>query len=302
MNRNLLIVLVLLIAALSGCAAPPSTQHENANSDLAGKIIDVTFYPVDVRAGEEVNAELVVANTGSETIKNETVKIKVKVESLEDFLANLYLKTMSDEKKTRTLPPIDFDTEILPGTNKPLSAFFHTPAEMEGRSLAGTYEITVTLFVNGQKTDEKVLPIMLHSGIPREFTPTPTPSPTPTVTAAPALIVTETPTPTPTPTPEPVIIATPTGRVVYTRIYNSYLSDPVLKINPGDTVEWNNIDDIVYTLVEKDNKLSKISIREGKRVRYAFNQSGDYHFNLIYSGLRTTPREQEVIVAVNTTQ
>lgn len=98
------------------------------------------------------------------------------------------------------------------------------------------------------------------------------------------------------------MVATPTGRVVHTKIYNSYFSDPVLKINAGDTVEWNNMDDITYTLIEKESRLSNITIRDGKRVTNIFNQTGDYHFNLIYSGLRTTPKEQNVSVRVNASQ
>jgi hypothetical protein len=121
----------------------------------------------------------------------------------------------------------------------------------------------------------------------------PTPTPTPTITETP------TPVPTPTPTPEPVVVATPTGKIVYTKIYGSSLSDTVLKINAGDTVEWNNEDDITYTLVEKDNKRSNITIKDGKRVRNTFNQTGDYHFSLIYSGLRTTPKQQNISVRVN---
>ena len=92
---------------------------------------------------------------------------------------------MSEEKKTRVIDPIEFETEIEPGTIKSVSARFHTIKEMEGRSLAGTYEITMTLSVNGQKVETRVNPITLHLGDVREFTPAPTPVPSPTPTPVP---------------------------------------------------------------------------------------------------------------------
>jgi hypothetical protein len=300
-----IIILILLVVALSGCTdnketVPNETQkYQRTNLNLDGKIVDVKFDREDIRAGEKVTAELVVANTGSEKITNETVEIKAKVLTLDDFLANLFLKTMGDEKKTRTFS-IDFETEIEPGTVKPISAIFHPPQQMEGRSLAGTYEVTINLFVNGQYADTNVLPITLQSGTPREFTPTPTPSPspTPTPTPKPSPTITQTPTPTPAPTPE--IEVTPTGYVVRTRIYNEYFGNPALNIDAGDTVEWDNWDETVYTLVEKDYKISNITVLDSKRVDYTFNRTGDYTFKLIHDRLRgATPREQNIIVRIN---
>ncbi|MDD5473702.1 MAG: hypothetical protein PHU34_06080 [Candidatus Methanoperedens sp.] len=317
MNKMPLIVFLILIVALSGCTSPKETgttitgpavvqRFERANTNLDATITELKFDRNDVRAGEKLTAEIFLVNTGTEKITKETVEIKAVVKTLDDTLANLALKTMSDEKKTRDFT-MDFDTGIEPGKKEKISAVFTTVKEMEGRSLAGTYDVTITLYVNGQKIEARVLPIMLRGGEPRVFTPTPTPtpapSPTPTMTSTPTPTptpeVTETETPTPTPTPEPVVVATPTGRVVYTKIYNSFFSDPVLKINAGDKVEWNNMDDITYTLVEKESRLSNITIKDGKRVPNIFNQTGDYHFKMIYSGLRTTPKEQNVSVRVN---
>ena len=189
MNKNLSIILIILIAvALSGCTGEGATKgtsievqkFDRANPNLDAKIVDVKFDRNDIRAGEIVTPELFIANTGSEKITNETIEIKAKVKTLDDSLANLYLKTMSEEKKTRVIDPIEFETEIEPGTVKSISAKFQTLKEMEGRSLAGTYEITITLSVNGQKIEARVSPITLYPGDVREFTPTPTPGPSPT--------------------------------------------------------------------------------------------------------------------------
>ncbi len=309
MKKILPILVIILLVTSSGCVGPSETtvppKFELANPNLVGKIVDVKIdRGDDIIAGEVVNADLIVANMGSEKITKETIEIKVKVLSLDDFMANLYLKTMSDEKKTRDITPINFDDVIDPGTVKTLSAKFHTIKEMQGKSLAGKYDVTIILSVNGQKVDAKVIGITLKSGTPREITPTPTPVPTPTPTPSPSSTpeITETTEPTPTPTPEPVVIATPTGKVNYTRIISSSFGEPVINIYAGDTIEWNNNDDIIYTLVENDNKISNLTIKEYRRFRYTFNQTGDYHFSLIYWGLRTTPKEQTISVKINTSQ
>ncbi len=312
MNRLFPIILVILVVtALSGCTgskettsfknAPVEVQRfERTNPNLDAIVTEIKFDRDDIRAGEKVTAELLVANTGTETITNETVEIKAKVKTLDDTLANLALKTMSDEKKTREFS-LDFDTEIKPGTKEKISAYFNTVKEMQGRNLAGAYDVTITLSVNGQKIEARTLPITLLSGEPREFTPTPTPSPTPTPTPmpTPAPTITATATPTPTPTPTPEIEVTPTGHVVTTRIYNEYFGNPTLKINAGDTVLWDNWDETTYTLVEKNNTIANITVRDSKKANNTFNRTGDYTFRLIHSALRGAPREQNIIVRIN---
>jgi len=85
---------------------------------------------------------------------------------------------------------------------------------MQGRSLAGTYEINITLSVNGQKVEARIFPITLQSGEVREIKPSPTPivTPTPSATPTPAPKIKE--TENPIPTPEAVVVATPTGRII----------------------------------------------------------------------------------------
>ncbi|MFZ3058997.1 MAG: hypothetical protein WA102_04580 [Candidatus Methanoperedens sp.] len=316
MNRLFPIILIILIvSAISGCTGPKETtsfkntpvqvqRFERANPNLDAIVTEIKFDRDDIRAGEKVTAELTVLNSGTETITNETVEIKAKVNTLDDTLANLYLKTMSDEKKTG-IKTIDFDSGenpyylIKPGEKKMLSAVFPTEKERQGKSLAGNYDVTITLNVNGQKIEARTLPITLLSGEIRVFTPTPTPSPTPTPTPASTPIITITATPTPTPTPEPEIEVTPTGHVVTTRIYNEYFGNPTLKINAGDTVLWDNWDETTYTLVEKNNTIANITVRDSKKANNTFNRTGDYTFRLIHSALRGAPREQNIIVRVN---
>jgi len=147
---------------------------EPENTNLDAKVVDVKIDHYDVRAGEKLTTELLIANTGIETITSETVEIKTKIKTLDDTLANMALKTMSEEQKTRNYF-MDFNTEIKPGTNGKIAAVLNTIEQMQGRSLAGTYEMTITLSVNGQKVEARIMPLTLKSGTPRVFTPVPTP-------------------------------------------------------------------------------------------------------------------------------
>ncbi len=305
------VLLILIVVALSGCSGSKETvptetkKYERTNLNLEAAIVKVKFDRDNVIAGEKVLAELVVGNTGSERIINETVEIKAKVETLDDFLANLYLKTMSDEKKTGTFT-LDFDTPIEPGKNDRVSAIFRTEKERQGRSLAGTYEVTINLFVNGQYADTKVLPITLYSGTPKDFTPTPvptpspTPTPTPIPTPTPTPTITETPTPTPTPTPEPVVVATPTGKSVYSRVMSSKFSLSNLQINAGDAILWDNFDLDTYTIVDIDGKIANITLRSEGKATYILNTTGNYSFGLYYNFMKgAAPSIQNIAVRVN---
>ena len=182
-----------------------------------------------------------------------------------------------------------------------LSAIFPTEKERQGKSLAGTYDVTITLSVNGDKIESRTLPITLLSGEPREFTPTPTPSPTPTPTSTstPSPTITVTATPTPTPTPEPVVVATPTGVSVYSRVKRDRFVYPTLQINAGDKVLWDNLEDTTYTIVEKDKKIANITLREEGKADYIFNTTGNYSFGLYYNQMRNAPSIETIIVRVN---
>lgn len=310
MIKKLPIILsILIVVALSGCIGSDSSKatpeevikFDRANPNLDANIVDVKFDRADVIAGEKVTAELFIANTGSEKIANETVEIKAKVKTLDDSLANLYLKTMSEEKKSRAIDPIDFETQIEPGTVKPISAVFNTVKEMEGRSLAGKYEITITLSVNGQKVEARVMQITLKSGTPREFTPTPTPSPTPSLTTSPTITSTPAPkiieTETPTPTPMAVVVATPTGKNSTTFVKDDRFYPDTLTINAGDMVIWVNKMDFDYTIVEMDKKIPEMALRA--RNSYIFNTTGDYRFGLYFKPMRGEPRIQTISVRIN---
>jgi len=319
MNKTFPILLIILIVtSLSGCTGSNATtsintaqvqvqRFEHADPNLDATVTEIKFDRNDIRAGEKVTAEIMVLNSGTENITDETVEIKAKVTSLDDTLANIYLKTMSDDKKTGT-KTIIFDSKenpfylIKPGEKKMLSAVFPTEKERQGRSLAGTYEVTITLSANGQKIEARTFPITLLSGETRVFTPTPTPSPTPTPTPTPAPTINVTATPTPTPTPEPVVVATPTGISVYSRVKADRFVYQTLQINAGDKVLWDNMEETTYTIVDMDKKIANITLRDSGKVEYIFNTTGNYSFGLFYNLMRTAPNTQTIIVRVNASQ
>jgi plastocyanin len=304
MSKKLqIIVLILLAVALSGCTGSDSLEttsvevirFDRENQNLDAKIVDIKLEPDDIRAGEKVTAKLFIANTGSENITNETIEIKAKVKTLDDSLANLYIKTMSDEKKTRTIDPIEFETQIEPGTVKTVSANFNTIKEMEGRSLAGTFEITITLSVNGQKIEARILPVKLKSGASRNFTPAPTPASTPIQTPAPVPTnkIKEIAAPIPTPEPTPYVAATPTGKNITIVVKDDRYYPADITIDAGDMVLWVNKVDSDYTLVEMDKKIPDMVLRA--RNSYIFNTTGDYKIGLYFKPMRGEPR----ILAIN---
>ncbi|HLB71403.1 MAG: hypothetical protein OIN88_01145 [Candidatus Methanoperedens sp.] len=309
MAKTLPIIMILLLAALSGCIGSNSSDEnvqemtfERANLNLDANIVDVKLSPGDVRAGEKVEAKLVIANTGTEKIVNESIEIKAKVKSLDDFLANLALKFMSDESKTRTFP-MDFQEDIQPGSIKPLVADFQTQQELQGKNLAGKYMVTVILSVNGQKVAGKVVPITLLSGKPRDELPNTTSSnvtPTITLTAAPTETLTPEITVTPTPTPEAVTVSEPTGNTVYLRIMGWKFTESSKEIDAGDKVLWHVLDDDTFTIVEKDRKLPNITV--SYKTTQFFNTTGTYRFSLYYPKMRTEPSTQTITVKLNTSQ
>jgi hypothetical protein len=317
MRNIFLIILLLLFAFFSGCIGSKTpygnAQSEDQKFDLAdpnldARIVEVKLSPPDVRAGEEVSADLIVASIGTEKITNETIDIKAMVNTLDDFVGNLALKMLSEDQKTKTYT-MSYDEEIQPGMVKSLSAIFRTPQEMQGRNLAGTYSVTITLSVNGQKVESKVVPITLHSGNPRmqneskSTTPVPTEKPEPTVTP----LITQAPTPilspivTPEPTPESVTVA-PTGIINTTRIRNNVFPEPTLTLYAGNQLQWNNFDDETYTLSEMDNKISNITVPDmGRSKNVLFNTTGTFKLGLYYNKMRGGLKIQTIIVKLNAT-
>ena len=303
MKRLISIVIVFMIVALSGCTDQEVSSEteghtfERANLNLDGKMMSIDLTPTDARAGENITAKLFVLNTGTENIISETIEIQAKAKSLNDFLANLALTAMSNEKKTMTFTT-DFTEDIKPDTIKTLTRVFPTPRELKGRNLAGNYDITVILSVNGQRVESKTVKLKLGSGTPREIyntqEPASTVATTATATAAPTVTAALTETPTPVPTPPEEVTVEPTGKIYVTRILGWKFGEPSLTINAGDTLQWYNLDDDIMNLVEVDGKIPNQSVNS--RRNYNFTTTGIYHFKMFYPKMRVDPPEQIITV------
>jgi plastocyanin len=271
-----------MIVALSGCTGQDVSSEterqtfDRANPNLDGKMMDIELSPNDARAGENITAKLVVGNTGTENIISETIEIQAKAKSLDDVLANLALKFMSEEKKTMTFT-MEYYEEIKPGMIKSLSHVFSTPREMKNRSLAGIYDITVILSVNGQKVEARSIKLKLGSGKPRDTSKT-------LESAS---------------TPEEVTVA-PTGKIYVTRIMGYKFGESSITIDAGDTLQWYNLDDDTMTLFEMDGKIPNQSVYSRKN--YNFTTTGTYRFQLIYPKMRGEPPVQVITVKLNQSQ
>jgi len=310
-KRLISVILVLMIVALSGCTGQDvyseteGQTFDRANPNLDGNMMDIELSPNDARAGENITAKLVVGNTGTENIISEMIEIQAKAKSLDDVLANLALIFMSEENKTMTFT-MEYNEEIKPGTIKLLSHVFSTPREMKNRSLAGIYDITLILSVNGQKVDAKSVKLKLGSGKPRETskrlesasTPEATAAPTPIVTVTAALTPTPTPTPTLTPVPTPKeVTVEPTGKIHVTRIMGYKFGESSITIDAGDTLQWYNLDEDTITLFEMNGKIPNQSVYSRKN--YNFTTTGTYRFQLIYPKMRVEPPVQVITVKLN---
>ena len=143
---------------------PTATGTLPAGTPPIGIIKSISFDKDTHYAGDIITAMLEVENIGGANITSEKVTINATCVRLDDFTANLYLKTLEEEERTESYT-MHFAEMIGPGQTKILSASFSTLAEIEYSglevSLAGDYEILLTLDVDGETTDSKELKLTL---------------------------------------------------------------------------------------------------------------------------------------------
>lgn len=175
MNYITVIIIVMAIALVlstSGCfgkdtASTPtttkpvtSTHIETGDSAIDAKIVSITFDKANYKAGDKVTAVLMIKNTGTVEITSEKIDITAKLLKLKSTAANLALKAVSAEKKTRSYS-MPYKVSIQPDETKELSAVFTTKKELEGISLAGEYDIYIKLYVNNMKVGSSSLLLKL---------------------------------------------------------------------------------------------------------------------------------------------
>jgi len=77
-----------------------------------------------------------------------------------------------------------------------------------------------------------------------------------------------------------MVVTTPTGKSVFTRVWVSKFAVLNLQINTGDEVMWDNLDETTYTLVEMDRKIGNMTLPNLGKAKYIFNTSGNYKIGL----------------------
>ncbi|MDI6889258.1 MAG: hypothetical protein QMC78_06210 [Methanocellales archaeon] len=180
MKKRSKIALILIIAAIvvvsallyaahdAGGPAPtptPTPTPPGGQPIPNARIKSISFDKDEYYAGDTVVAMLEVENTGSTNITSERVVIRATCTRLDDPVANFALKFKSEEERTTTYP-MEFSELIELGQTETLSAAFNIPAEVEVSgtriSLAGDYDVGVTLSVDGIIVDAKELTLTLH--------------------------------------------------------------------------------------------------------------------------------------------
>ena len=130
-------------------------------SGIKGSIESISMDKDKYYAGDAVVADMQVKNTGIVDVTSECVVISVKCIKLESFAGNMALKGMSEDEKTQTYT-IKFSEVLKPGESNKLSATFNTPEEMSGVSLAGEYDLTLSLKLNDRTVDSEKMNLVLH--------------------------------------------------------------------------------------------------------------------------------------------
>ncbi|MHC1624651.1 MAG: hypothetical protein ACXQS2_01430 [Methermicoccaceae archaeon] len=178
MQHRTLIVIVAIALLITGSGVlgmlmmerdVPAPSNQSSPSPafpgLSAKILEVELGSDRYAAGDIVNASMLVKNDGNVTIVGVKVGVTIYVMELHSKGSNLLLKTMGDEERSRYYV-VSYDTKIEPNEQKILKASVRTVKEIKGIDLAGTYRVTVTLFVspdgeNYQRVHSKVIEMEL---------------------------------------------------------------------------------------------------------------------------------------------
>jgi len=157
---GVVVVLVVVVTSLFAVwqVRSPEVQQitvVDVYPGLSARIVDVMLENETYRAGDTVRASMLIENTGNVTITQELVRVDVYVLSLKSIAGNIFLKTLSDQERTRSTM-LEYQVVIKPGERKTLRASFDTVEEMGGVKLAGKYRVTITLYVSPDDVPKRV--------------------------------------------------------------------------------------------------------------------------------------------------
>ena len=139
------------------------TEFKYSDPNLGVIITNISQSP-EIIAGERFYIQFSIINLGNETIDEEVIEINMKAKELEDFWADLILTN----KETSKIFEIEMNSKIEPNSSRAGIIYLSTQQEINGLSLAGTYEYIFTLYVNGQRSYSKRQSLVLLKGNPRQ--------------------------------------------------------------------------------------------------------------------------------------
>ena len=168
-RRVAMIVIIIVIACFAfGCLGgdnkSPEQKPETPSAPWTPpqhpyiKSIDTS----KLKLGEPSDATITIFNNGNETVMKERIVMTATAVKLDNFAANLALKTKSDEEKTETYS-LEFTEQINSGESCALSAEFDLPAKVSGVSIAGLYHVTIKVYTDDTLIGTKNLDLHLKA-------------------------------------------------------------------------------------------------------------------------------------------
>lgn len=168
-TRNVItIVIIIVIACFAfGCLGGDESPEQKPKTTPAPwtppeqpyiKSIDTS----QLKLGEPSEATITIFNNGNETVMKEKIVMTATAVKLDNFAANLALKTKSDEEKTETYS-LEFTEQIESGESCALCAEFDLPAKVSGVSIAGLYHVTIEVYTDDTLIGTKKIDLHLKA-------------------------------------------------------------------------------------------------------------------------------------------
>lgn len=164
MRWTALLMVLVVVGSCGGCLdflhREKTIPHTPTSATPAGEpypelkaLMDVYIEGIPT-AGEPLNVSLTITNVGTIPIIRERVVITVRVLELKSKRANLLLRALSAEQKTRRYT-LDTSSLIEPNESAVLKKSVLIPAKIRGMSLAGRYGVEMVLYVGAEGTGLK---------------------------------------------------------------------------------------------------------------------------------------------------
>ncbi|MEA1895918.1 MAG: hypothetical protein U9N36_12150 [Euryarchaeota archaeon] len=157
-----IIIALTIVCSAFGCIGGDKPSEKRSTAPWVPpqrpyvKSIDTS----QLKLGVPSDATITIFNNGNETVTKEKIIMTATAVKMDDWKANLGIKSMSAEKKTEEYT-IEFDDRIEGGELHELCAEFNLPAKVEWKgqkvSIAGTYHVVVKVYANDDLIGEKIL-------------------------------------------------------------------------------------------------------------------------------------------------